>query len=183
MRASTSCPRSSVPRGCAHDGPLSLALKSISSMGTRYTSGPTSTATTMNTRIPAPMTASRWRRKRRHASAVSEVDGRRMGAAGAPVSAPARLSVRDAGIEPAIEEIRDQAEDHHQRREDEGDGHDHRGVVGENRADEEGADAGHAEDLLGDEGAREDRGHLQRDQRDHGDEGVADHVLHDRDTL
>jgi hypothetical protein len=45
--------------------------------------------------------------------------------------------------------------------------------------DQQRADAGHAEDLLGDDGAAEDRGHLQRDQRHHRDQRVAHDVLDD----
>src|SRR4029450_616094 len=45
--------------------------------------------------------------------------------------------------------------------------------------DEEGSDPGHAEDLLGDEGARKDRRHLQGDEGHHRDEGVPDDVLDD----
>ena len=47
MRDSTSWPRSSVPIGCAHDGPCSRAVKSISLIGTVHTSGPSITARIM----------------------------------------------------------------------------------------------------------------------------------------
>ena len=50
-------------------------------------------------------------------------------------------------------------------------------------ADQQRADAGHAEDLLGDDGAAEDRRHLQRDQRHHRDQRVAHDVLQDHDAL
>src|SRR5258705_1463456 len=184
MRARTSWPRSSVPSGWAHDGALSLALKSISSMGTRYTSGPVRTASTMRTRTTEPKRARRWRRNRRQASAVSDEDFRRAAVGGAPAKAPAAgLPVRDARIEAAIEDIRDEVEEDHQPREHEGDGHDHRGVVGEDGADEERADAGYAEDLLGDEGAGEDGGNLQRHQGDHRDEGIAHRLPGDGHAL
>src|SRR5258705_10537828 len=106
MRARTSWPRSSVPSGWAHDGALSLALKSISSMGTRYTSGPVRTASTMRTRTTEPKRARRGRRNRRQAPAVSDEDFRRAAGGGAPAEAPgAGLPERDAGIAPGQEGI------------------------------------------------------------------------------
>jgi hypothetical protein len=59
MRARMSWPRSSVPSGCVAEGVFSLARKSISSMGTRYTNGPATTATTIVARITVPIMASR----------------------------------------------------------------------------------------------------------------------------
>src|SRR6185436_6621013 len=137
MRARMSWPRSSVPSGWLHDGRWSFALKSISLIGTCQRSGPTSTASAMMARITAPATARRWRRKRRQASAHGEwLRARRLG------SAPAPLAVSDPGVEPAIEEVGDQVAEDHEAREHEGHRHDHRRVVGEDRADEERADAG-----------------------------------------
>ena len=52
------------------------------------------------------------------------------------------------------------------RREDKGDGHDDGGVVREVALISSDPMPG-AEDLLGDDGAAEDRGELQRDERDH----------------
>src|SRR6185503_5159577 len=91
----------------------------------------------MRARITAPATARRWRRKRRQASAHGEwLRARRFGAA------PAPLAVRDPGVEPAIEDVGEQVEEDDQAREHEGHRHDHRRVVGEDRADQERADAG-----------------------------------------
>ena len=50
------------------DGPCSCAEKSMSLIGTRHSSGPNATARIIASRITALTTASRWRRKRRHAS-------------------------------------------------------------------------------------------------------------------
>ena len=61
--------------------------------------------------------------------------------------------------------------------EDEGHRHDDRRVVGQHRADQQRADAGNAEDLLGDDGAAEHDRHLQRDQRHDRDQRVAHDVL------
>src|SRR5687767_12600783 len=149
MRASRSWPRSSVPSGWLQDGFCSLAPKSISLIGTCQRSGPSSTASAMKMRITAPATARRWRRKRRHASAQGEWLRLRLTGAGPP------LTVRDAGVEPAIKDVGEQVAEDHQDREHERDRHDHRRVVGEDRADEERADARHAEDLFGDDGAAE----------------------------
>src|SRR5262245_60446230 len=139
-----SWPRSSVPNTWAHEGALSLARKSISSIGTRYASGPSRTAPTMTPRTRTPTIARRCRRKRRPASSQRESDLR----AGARTSRPAtasdvvpfaaitRSSERDPGVQPAIDEVGDQPEDEDQRREDERHAHDDRRVVGQDRADE-----------------------------------------------
>src|SRR6187200_2633845 len=115
MRASRSCPRSSVPKGCFIDGPARRAAKSMSLIGTRQRSGPKSTASTITERMSTPMTASLWRRKRRHTSAHGELLLARAGLAGMSPSA-----VGDAGVEPAIEEVGDEVEEDHQAGEDEG---------------------------------------------------------------
>src|SRR5215470_19494524 len=196
MRASRSWPRSSVPSGCARDGPFSLALKSISLIGTRYTYGPISTATTNVSNTVNPTMARRWRRKRRVASRHNDVRGgldvtsRAAGAVATLMDAISSVdvaqglsSVRDPRVEPAVKKVGHEIEDDDQAREHERDGHDHRRVVREDRADQQRADAGDAEDLLGDDGARENAGDLQREQRHHGDERVSDDVLHHRDAL
>src|SRR5262249_25821873 len=185
MRAKRSWPRSSVPSGCAHEGPRSFALKSMSLMGTRYIAGPTTTATTMAKSTTAPRAASRWRRKRRNASSHSESAFVAGAAAGeeATCSVGLRvltgLSVRNPRIEPAVQQIGDQVEQHDQARENERDCHDDGRVVGEDGADQQGPDARHPEDLLGDDRAREDGRDLQRHQGQDGNEGIAHRVLHD----
>src|SRR5687768_1940889 len=161
MRASRSWPRSSVPNGCLSDGPARRAVKSMSLIGTRQMSGPKSTARTITVRITVPRTARWWRRKRRPTSAQGELLRARF--AGSGGTSPS--AVGDAGVEPAIEQVGDEVEEDHEAGEDEGHRHDHGRVVGEDRADEERPDAGHAEDLLGHDGAAEDRGHLQREDR------------------
>src|SRR5262245_17117067 len=132
MRASRSCPRSSVPNGCAADGPFNRAVKSISLIGTRHAQGPTRTPTTMIARMMAPASASLCRRKRRHASAPRSRGGRdgapplkaavvpALGASVVPafeasvVPAFEALAVRDAGVEPAIEDVGEQVEEDHE---------------------------------------------------------------------
>src|SRR5215218_8985574 len=139
MRARISWPRSSVPNGWAQDGPSSLALKSISLIGTRQTSGPSTTASTISPRMNALAIASLWRRKRRHASRPGE---NRALLAGLITTAAAvgGSTVRDAGVEPAINHIGKEVEEDHEAREDEGDGHHDRRVVGEHRRDQQRAD-------------------------------------------
>src|SRR5579875_892490 len=154
MRASRSWPRSSVPSGWAHDGPARRALKSIASIGTRHTNGPSNTATTIASRTIALAAASGCRRKRRQVS--------RPGEKARPTSAAA-LAIGDAGVEPDIKKIGDQVEQDHEAGEDEADGHDDRRVIGQNRADQQGTDTGDAKNLLGDDGASEQGRHLQCD--------------------
>src|SRR4051812_30932717 len=157
MRARMSWPRSSVPNGCVRVGVCRRALKSISLIEIRQKSGPKATISTMMVSTISPATASLWRRKRRHASAPGET--LRRGAAAAAVSA---LAVADARVEPAIEQVGDQVEEDHEAGKDEGHGHHHRRVVAQDRVDQKRADARHAKDLLGDDGAAEDLRHRQR---------------------
>src|SRR5450755_3137742 len=159
MRAKTSWPRSSVPNGWAALGVLRRALKSMSLIDSFQSSGPKATISTIAVKTTRPSTASLWRRKRRHASAAGETLRRR--------GASCALAIADAGVEPAIEQVGDQVEEDDEAREDEGHGHDHRRVVAQDRVDQERADAGHAEDLLGDDGAAEDLRRRQRHQRHH----------------
>src|SRR5207248_1653188 len=181
-RASTSWPRSSVPSGCAQDGPSSLAAKSISLIGTRQTSGPSSTVSTSANRMTALAMAGLWRRNRRQASMAGE--NRTCLAGLATTAAPACGSaVRDTGVEPAIDDVGDEVEDDDEAGQHEGDGHDHGRVVGQHGRDQERADAGHAEDLLGDDGAAEYDGQLQRDQGHHRNERRAHHVPDDDRAL
>src|SRR6187399_1565069 len=151
MRAKMSWPRSSVPNGWTEVGVCRRDVKSMSLIATFQTSGPNATMSTITVRTTRPMTASRCRRKRRHASAAGETLRRRAGTA---VSA-AGLAVADAGVEPAIEHVGDQVEEDDETREHEGHRHDHRRVVAQDGVDQERADARNPEDLLGDDRAAE----------------------------
>src|SRR5450759_1722818 len=128
MRESRSWPRSSVPNGCRPDGGLRRAVKSISLIGTVHSQGPRTTPRTITSRISAPTSASRWRLKRRQISCASETVRARLAASGG-------LAERDARVEPAIQDVRQEVEGNHQAGKDEGDGHDDGRVVGEDRAD------------------------------------------------
>src|SRR5262252_5889737 len=141
MRAKRSCPRSSVPNGCASDGGARRAAKSISLIGTFQIQGPNATSRTIVASTTALSTASLCRRKRRDASTHGETPRARAGAL-------ATLAVGNAGIEPAIEQIGDQVEGDHETREHERHRHDHGGVIGQDRADEKRSDARNAEDLF-----------------------------------
>src|SRR5437870_9617961 len=139
IRASRSWPRSSVPNGWPQDGPSRWAVKSISLTGTGQISGPNATASAIRPRIARPATASRWRRKRRQASRPGETCRARPGAAAAGLAA---LAIGDARVEPAIKDVGDKAEQDDETGEDEGHRHDDRRVVGQHRADQQGADTG-----------------------------------------
>src|SRR3982750_2343006 len=107
MRASRSCPRSSVPNGCAHDGGCMRAAKSMSLIATCHTNGPNAIARIMAARMMALAKASRWRRKRRQASSHGENGRSLRGAA-------ATSAEGDARIEPSIEDVRDEVEQDHE---------------------------------------------------------------------
>src|SRR6185295_16700128 len=178
MRANRSWPRSSVPIGWRQDGPFSLAVKSMSLIATGQINGPNRTRKAISPSTTRPAIASLWRRNRRQASAHGELLRARSTGGSAMPSA-----VGDAGVEPAIEDVGEQVEEDYQAGKHERHRHDYRRVVGEDRGDEQRADARHAEDLLGDDGAAENRRQLQPDQRDHRDHGVPHHVLHDHHAL
>ena len=142
------------------DGPCSLAVKSISLIGTRHSSGPSSDASTISSSTtaarhgePVPAEAPPRLERRREALRLARLDGDgdRTPAAGASAES-------DTGVEPAIEDIGDEVEEDDEAGEHEGDAHHDRRVVGEDRGDQQRADAGHAEDLLGDDGAAEHAG-------------------------
>src|SRR6476659_3574674 len=156
-----SWPRSSVPNGCFALGVLRRALKSMSLIWTRQASGPKTTRRIIRTRTTSPTTASRCRLKRRHASAHGEM--LRRGSAGA--IRPSGSAIADAGVEPAIEDVGDEVERDHEAGEDEGHGHHDRQVVALDRVDQQRADPGDTEDLIGDNRAAEDLRHRQRDKR------------------
>src|ERR1700681_351323 len=140
MRASRSWPRSSVPNGCCHVGTLSRAVKSISLTGTRQINGPSTTADVSAVKITTLATAMRWRRNFRHASKPGETWR------GRPSSGTATSTVGDAWVKPAIDDISQQVEDDDETGEHERHRHDHRGIIGEDRSDQQRADARDAED-------------------------------------
>src|SRR5437879_2410012 len=146
MRASTSWPRSSVPSGWDHDGRESCALKSMSLIGTCQISGPRATASIISVRTTALATARRCRRNRRHVSRASETRSARL-----TLPSP-ESTIGESRVEPAIEDVGDQVEEDNQTGEHERYRHDHRGVVGQDGADQQRSDAGDAKDLFGDDG-------------------------------
>src|SRR5882672_1390375 len=141
MRESRSWPRSSVPNGCVQEGVLSRAVKSISLIGTRQTNGPNRTAAVSTVRMTTLATAMRWRRNFRHASTPGERWRRR------PSSGTRASTVGDAWVKPAIDDIGHEVEGNDETGEHEGHRHDDRRVIGENRSDQQGADAGDAKNL------------------------------------
>src|SRR5580704_9659306 len=173
MRAKRSWPRSSVPNGCCQLGVLSRAVKSISLIGTRQTNGPNTTTEASSARITTLATAMRWRRNFRHTSKPARV------LRGRPPIGTATSTVGDAWVKPAIDDVCQQVESNDETGEHERHRHDDRRVIGENCRDQQRADARDTEDLFGDDGAAEHRGHLQRNQRHHRDQCIANHVLDD----
>src|SRR5437868_14601648 len=121
----------------------------MSFIGTRHSSGPNATANAINARMTALATASLCRRKRRQTSPAGDPRSTRT------MPSAIGLAVGDARVEPAIEDVGkeieqdDQAGKHKRRR------HDHRRIIGEDRADQQRSDAGDAKDLLSDDGAPE----------------------------
>src|SRR5450759_4949067 len=107
MRESRSWPRSSVPNGCRQDGGFRRAVKSISLIGTVHNHGPVAKPMTITNKISAPTSANRCRLKRRQMSSESETVRARLKASGG-------LAERDARVEPAIQDIRQQVERNHQ---------------------------------------------------------------------
>src|SRR4029450_778888 len=99
------------------EGPSRRALKSMSLMLTRQTKGPNTTARIRTSSKTALTTASLWRGWRRQVSRRGDQTGR-------------RSAEGDARVKPAIKDIRDQVEEHHETGEDERHGHPDRRVVG-----------------------------------------------------
>src|SRR5712691_119395 len=103
----------------------------------------------MAKRTAAPNVASRWRRKRRNASRHSESAfvarawGSGLTSRSVGVTVAIGLAEGDPWVEPAVQEVGDQVEQHYQAGEDEGDCHDDRRVVGEDGADQQRPDARH----------------------------------------
>src|SRR5690349_21016618 len=108
----------------------------------------------------APLTASTWRRKRRQVSSAGEIERALRGWTAATCAAAGASAERDAGVEPAIEDVCDEVEENDETGDHEGDAHHDGRVVGKDRRDQQRADAGYAEDLLGDDGAAEHRRQL-----------------------
>src|SRR5712692_3676926 len=82
----------------------------------------------------------------------------------------------DTGIEKRVGHVHQEVDQHVGAGREE---HDplHEGIVPrEHRLDDQSAEPGHDEDLLGDDGAAHERAHLQPEDGDHRDEAVADRV-------
>src|SRR5579872_58678 len=149
MRAKRSCPRSSVPNGWSQDGGARRAVKSMSLIGIGHSVGPIRIASASSASTMTLAAARRCRRKRRSASRPGEK--RRS----AFLTGTAVSTEGDAWVKPTIDDISEQVEENDEAGEHESDRHDDGRVIGENRADQQRADAGDTEDLLGDDGAAE----------------------------
>src|SRR6516165_4276943 len=177
MRASRSWPRSSVPKGCCQDGVSRRAAKSMSLIGTDHTVPPSKMASTIAMRMTPLATARRCRLNRRQASSPGE-NRRPLPRTPVPTSVEG-----NARIEPAIEDVGDEVEEHHEAREHERHSHHDGCIVGKDRADEQRADPGNTKDLFGDDGPPEDGRYLQSHQRYNGDQCIAHDVFHDDDAF
>src|SRR6185369_15800324 len=96
----------------------------------------------------APVTASVWRRKRRQVSSAGEIERALRGWAAATCVVAGASAERDAGVEPAIEDVCDEVEEDDEAGDHEGDAHHDGSVVGKDRRDQQRADARYAENLL-----------------------------------
>ena len=154
-RASRSWPSASVPQGCAQDGPCSMAEKSIASIGTRQISGPTRTPNTISAEHdqarPPPADACGSAATPRASATAAP---RRAAPRQPPGQRPQRRAMRGSSQTYSRSAIR--LSKHDEAGVHEGDGHDDRRVVGQDRRDQQRSDAGNAEDLFRDDGAAED---------------------------
>src|SRR5688572_11732627 len=98
----------------------------MSLIATGQMNGPSTTVAISSSRTTPLATASRCRRKRRHASCHGDVGRFLRGWATADAGASA---VRDAGVEPAIDDISQEVEEDDETGDHEGHGHHDRRVV------------------------------------------------------
>src|SRR6266850_3889654 len=91
------------------------------------------------------------------------------------MTAPKRLAA-DPGIDEAIEDVDEEVAHDEADRDQEYDALHERVVAREDGVHHEAADAGQGEDVLGDDGAADQRAELQPQHGDHRDERVAQHV-------
>src|SRR5947207_948127 len=205
-RLNESRPALSVPKMCLADG----AWLSASRLIWRYVYGAMKFANSPQPKMPISRTsavsASRCRMKRRRAYAhwlrastsrpysyVSSV-----GSAGSPgcaeISAPGgatasvgsrtlRSVIADPRIEDAVEDVCDQVEEDHHRRDDHQPRHHRIRVARRERVDEVEAHAVEREDRLRDDRPGEESAEIDRHHRQERDQRVAKRVLHDDAAL
>src|SRR6056297_21842 len=188
--AMTSCPSCIVPMGCARLGAVQRLRVSSAPGSTVQIYGPTVTKRMIATKQNMPAMAPRWCRNWYHASAhwLRGASVRIAGAAPAGVAPEVaatfgRSVIADPRVKDAVKDIRDQVERHDEHSEDEADGLHHRHVGPADRLDQLVADAVDAKDLLGDQRAAEDRGHVERDDRHDGDQRVAQDMAQNHDAF
>src|SRR5580765_7480881 len=179
-RAKVSRPRSSVPNGCARLGALRISFQSVCIGSAPAIHGAAIAATTKRSTITAPTTDAGRRRACRQARARRSGSADRVWASTAVVAVVLGLTERapdaDARIQERVGQV-DQKIDQHVRAG--GDKHDalyQRIVAREHRFDDEAAEPGYDEDLLGDDRPAHERARLQAENRDDRDQAVADRV-------
>ena len=136
MRASRSWPKSSVPNGCCHDGPSRRAAKSISLIGTLQSERPQ-----QNRGNDGEQDHNAHNRQAMAAETSPCLEAWRETPLPTALGRSEASAVGDAGVEPAIQDIGDKVEKDDEAGEHEGHGHDDGRVIGEDRADEQRADA------------------------------------------
>src|SRR6266545_4339296 len=169
-RLQTSRPNSSVPRKCRALGAWSRAAGS-SRVGLCVESTPASSAaSTKARRIRAPATTLRLARVRR--SQRGRVDGAAALTVGARTSTVASV-IADPRIDQRVQQVDPEIDEHVGRGRDEDDPLHHRVVTPQNRRNDEAAQTRDVEDDLRDDGAPDQHGGRDADDRDDGHERVA----------
>src|SRR5512138_2323318 len=186
-RAKVSRPRSSVSNGCASVGALRTSFQSVCNGSTRAIHGAPSAMATKSTTTTAPMADAGRRRATRHARRRRGTGSTvRVGSSAPAVAVVLGITRAPADANPRIEkrvgDVYQQVDQHVRAGREEYDPLDERIVAREHRLDDEPAEAGHDEDLFGDNRAAHERAHLQPEDRDDRDEAVADGVAEHDDA-
>src|SRR5579883_1146455 len=193
-RASWSRPTSSVPKGCARLGlaKVSLTLRTLTALGlTRQRKGPTKQKRKSSSRKAAPPTAVRLRIKRskmmrawlRRFCTSSAVSARK-GSTSSSIELVCRrsemstagsfpLGVANTWVEDPVENISDQIKGDDKEGAQDKHGQQDRIIAGLQRLEEEQAHARPGKDALGNCSAAGYCAKVEGDDRDQGDEGVA----------
>src|SRR5215831_16329564 len=181
-RDSTSRPRSSVPNGCAQLGALRIWLQSVLTGLTMPIHGAPIASAVKSSTTPAPTSAGGRRRARRQPRRMALLDGPAAGAmrlsamAAVPV-VPSALTGRstnaNAGVQERVGGVHEEIDQDVRARRDEDDALDQRVVAREHRLHDQPAEARHHEDLLRHDRATHERAHLEAEDRDDGDQPVA----------
>src|SRR6266851_2308794 len=176
MRASTSRPISSVPNQCARLGGLRTSDQFVAIGSYGLISGAKTAMAMKNSTTTAPTMAPRRLTRRR----TARRQGCDSGGAAAVVSmvvAVMTVSRAQARVDEEIGEVGEQVEQDIRGRGEEHDALHHGIVAVEHGIDDELAETGDGEDLLGQDGAGEQLAEFERAERDDGNQRVAQPML------